>query len=338
MAHQIFVFDAYGRIISETNWSFEVNDVINLAGPGRVTVPFNDLVFQQFQEELVKVGNIVLVRDDRCGDWAGIMETPYEWARGSIDIPLFSYEYALRYRSTAGLSLAGTADTVLKNLIAQANVRGDTLIDPSGITAVGNNVAARSRSPNIYDFVVNTLVNEGDFDWWVSPEFDERSGKIRFVCNAVNRRGIEVATHLHEGSTLMEGNIVYRQDGPVINSVFTYTDTGALVSTTPLTNSESRLFYGLREDSLMGTTFSAQTLLNERSHARDLFYPVAIEKDDGAFFEDLRVGNICGLTLVNYGFTNGKLGVTGKSRILARKFYNEAGADYRTMGLTVVKE
>ncbi len=347
MAHTISIYNYQGIKLTEIDASFTAVEILNQAGQGTLSIPKKDKKFLQYQEQLVRFRNIILIEDDRIGKWAAVMEEPQDWSGTDIKIPLNDYMYALSYRvlaKTVRVTYTGNSGDIITQWLAEANSAQDILIDvdPSNIYPLPPTLSYTLASETVYNALQKYPVPDTGFDWWLEPYFTS-SNNLRFNFKWQVIRGDYQPVKLVEGTSVAEGNMIYRQSGPVANRVLAFGNNADYNLTQKYVAEDqgSQDTYGLTEypyavqsDSFAVVTQAARKIRNKFGKPRNIYYPIALEQPGKNLFPFLRIGDFVQMELIGYGLTAGQIGINGMVRIVGRSWSNHTGGT-RRLQLTV---
>lgn len=342
MGQMITLYYPNGEAIADVEATFSIEEVQNHIGQGTLTIPFSDPALQQFQEDLVRPGRLIVIQDDDYGVWGGELDLPISMGPVGLSIGLYSSEILLKFRRTPDgqTTLTGSPGNIFSQLIDIANGTADTRIRQGAIYDVGDRELTVAGD-NIYDKTL-TLADRYGEDYWLVPDRDDM-GRLIFVAYWAKRRGEDVSDRctLFEDKNLRADPQMLTISGEIINDVMTY-GTGSTWDAKikgHAQDDDSIQRYTLRQKSLsVSTTNQVQA---------DKAAAVAVEAgkepvwnfsltaiDWQGTFGYLKMGNTVGIQTTKIGWKNGKFGFDGVARIVSRKFASQSGSEEKIMPIT----
>lgn len=323
-------------------WSLPLK--LNRAGQGRVYFPRGTPELEKFGESLVLDGNLVVVQDDVCGTFGGVMVADQDWDINGIAVDLMSAEYLPSFRRTPDERVTLTnmpPGAIFAQLIQWCNVSQSLRIDVGLVDLSGPHIQRTFNSTLIYDAITD-LSDDTGFDWSIEPYFT--NGVLRFYANWYARRGKDVTgLALKEGINVERGGSKYKVAGPIINdalAVGVQSASGAEAPRVREVNSESRAKYGLRQFSTPVNTSegpaaqaAARHIVDTQGEGRKQLTITALNRD--GIMDTVRIGDRITYFAPNYGFTGGKMGSRFTVRVTGLTVYNQA-SEFKKVPLEVV--
>jgi len=328
MASRVMIYDQGGAALAEVEASVTRSWVLSDVGEAAVTLAITDAKCRQ---EVIEFGRLVVVEHDRLPAWVGVIDVPRDWSRMKVIVKSLSAEQIFHYRVPPAVkTLTGTAGALFAEMLAIANLQGDTLMRPGEIYLGGQ---TRQETINLTRLLaeIKRVSNRSGHEWGVTPEIGT-DGRLTLRAHWWERRGGMVDDlALEEGWNIEATDDVLSEQGEIVNWLMGYGD-GATWASRPIVirqDDDSIARYGLHQDAraydgvTSPATLEASVLadLARLKQPRRTFGLTAL--DVGNTFTRVGLGNILRLRLISTGFTGDASGLEATVRVRAME-YKEA--------------
>lgn len=329
MTTRVQFFGSSGQYLADVKCQAVWSEKLNGIGQARITIAKTNAALT---EELIQLGSMVLIEHDTLGAWGGILDTPQDWNTDPIELTAYSGDVLMQWRSPVTEEYTGTAGTIFRSLVSDANYYEATisLID---VYSAGSSWTEPGNT-NLYEIMVRLAKRSGQ-EWKIAPL--NVGNRLMFEAYWTAQRGRVVDVALEEGLNIQEPNgPLMSLQGRIVNDLTLKVFNGSTGTTVRVTDADSIARYGRRQDYRTETApagIDANTLaglrLAESKHPRRTFNLEALNVN--GLFSYLDIGNTLRLRLRRYGWTDGTMGINTTVRIKARSFSEERG----TMTLVV---
>lgn len=270
-------------------------------------------------------GNFIVVENDKLPAWVGVIDAPFVWHNGYIEVHAYEPAFLLQYRfPPLGAIITGSSGDRFKQLLDFANSQGDTLIKAGNVSDAGEIAGEEnlgSSAESIFSIISNLRTNNA-MEWVTYPTFTD-GGILEIMMDWIPRVGHDTGTELVQGSNLMYGDTPLEESGERINyaeAVCVQADGGVI----------SGVYYepqpyGIRAVRLTFTDVSDQAQLSAYARAyveekKKAYISTPLTAVDvGNTFNDIRLGN----TLTHrskVGFNLDKVGILHQIRLLGFRY------------------
>lgn len=327
MASIVTIYSRTGQPLLDLKCTASWGDSLNDRGIAKITIPKLD---PNITADVLKYRNLIKIEHDRAGVWAGVLEHPQSWGDNSIELTAYSPDKLLEFRAATSTTYTGTAGAIFAQIISEANHT-----QPSGITlgsaaSSGGAFSEPAQDGNLYKLMKRVADRSGQ-EWEFKPVINQL-GHLSFEGYWYVSRGSAVNTWLEEGVNLMASTngpmMVYQSK--VVNRWIIRAQQGTKIIEATIEDALSIATYGLCEDIELPTLpdgmniydYAARKLAITKQPRRT-FKPIAV--DVGDTFTSMELGNTVYLRLLNYGFTDGALGLETQVRLIAKEWDETTG-------------
>lgn len=329
MTTRIRIFAKDGAALAELNASCTRSWILNDVGRGTISLAVAD---DKCCREYLEFGNLVYVEHDKLPAWGGVIDTPRTWSGNTVEISIYSAETILNWRrGWEKEKLTGTPGELYRQIIIKANQEGDTRITLGEIYTGGVSKGMTFTLSNLFD-AVKKVSDESGMDWGLDPALDPQ-GRLYFIANWYERRGMARILRLVEGLNVAKGSNPLTEQGTIANDITGFGNHVAAYGGTIIENvrdeaSQSR--YGLRQlaksvdgDNPAAVRDAANSELAANKNPRRTMRLEAA--DVGECFYNLRLGDVLPVNMQQVGFGSAGLGMEGFFRVVGMDF-SEASA------------
>jgi hypothetical protein len=340
---QVFIYTRdlvpVAELVCRTQRSYVLNSPDTAFGQCTAFVPTTDT--KLLNDETRRFGNLLIVRDQALGNWAGIIDEPQSYSTEEVSIHATSVESIFADRNGAGigggvgaLDLDGPPGERFRGLVRHANFETPTGIAEGDIEdGQGSGSLADVGKLSILQLVRN-LQDDTGYEWGVDPEISPR-GEIAFNAWWKFQRGTDYSAKFE----LIEGTNVRFGDGPTMtlqgrvkNDIVVRgqaASDGSSAKSKLTVDLTSINAYGLRQYVVTDRHVSqtrvdqaADTLLAQLKNPTRTLDLVCV---DSASYPYLRIGNTLAVKLTSVGFQNGQRGWQGNARIVGYAYDDVEG-------------
>lgn len=267
--------------------------------------------------------------------WVGVILPPRSWKYGEVSITAYSAEHLLFFRCTPQpWNVSGTPGSIFQQLIQYAN---DTSYNPQnypirlGEIYLGGEITTRQMKVSAWE-EIKALIQASGGEWNVTPYVDN-SNRLSLIANYYLKQGVDVG-RAFSNVDIESASPIYIEQGDIFNWIRGYSQYAssgnvnfAAVGDFDLIAQEGLLGSNQSFTGIAGAysavgqeaikAASANFLAANKFPTRTLAPNML---DLGNDFSYVRVGNTWLVQLDTVGFTQGKLGLSGKVRITAMEY------------------
>lgn len=288
----------------------------------------------------LEFGTFVFIEHERLPAWGGVLDPDEDWNDdGTISMYAYAGEYLLTFRRSPlnQLFSHGSAGTLFKRMITEANKPEDLLIDLGNIWR-GGTPAEDTMDGKDYYTHIKDLAKKRVNDWSIDPFINPTTLKLYFTANYYQQRGSDSSLTFKEGFNVTRRHSPLKVHRRIVNDLLGIGDgSDEERPTWNAKDGESRSRYGLRQwsedfSSVDPGAVKAETIakLNELKNPRRTFKLELL--DIGDAFAETRLGNTHPLIMYSVGFlSDSEIGVDTNVRVIGMRYHD----DVDLMELTV---
>lgn len=321
------IYDRNGNPLAEVESDVTAHWRLNGYGWLEFNLSLSD---PKVREGVFRFRNLVLFRHSSAGWWGGFLWTPRGWNKQTVTVRAYSAERLFQIRrGPANYTWNGSAGSIFKSIIGEANAPEDTRIREGSIWTGGTSRQETSRDDILLD-AIQRIRERAGHDWYLEPELDD-AGKLTFAAHWMEQAGALDMFHLTDGfnMTMNANDLLLNEQGMIINDV-AFSGIGASLDERPRatwSDPDSQSLYGVCQGSENSDAEEVDTLLAsakafvaENKAPKRLLSPVAEDRvypSGMRTFASLRLGYSGRLSFSRVGFWgDGNLGVETTVRIL----------------------
>lgn len=329
----IKVYDRAGFMLTEFEASTEREWLIGEYGEATFTLARTD---PHCRRMFLEYGNRILIQsnaDDPAGvdlpDWGGVIHTPRTWGDHDVTVTARSGEFLVAFRrGPVSMTHVDTFGGMFRRCLPYLNKPEDLYIREGEIYDGGKAIERTLELHEMYDAIVD-MAEDAGHEWSIESAIDN-AGRLYFLANWYEKRGVACDYGLEEGVNLTAGSQFTEQDD-IANDVLAYSsqmDGWNINHVRTAKDADSIARYGLRQSTLSvscngGDTAAvlaaAKAELARKKNPRATF-ELEVTSDLTAGLDavgQIRLGNSYPLSLSTIGFYNeNEFGYAGRVRVI----------------------
>lgn len=335
MSGKLTLFTGFGAALGEVispvyDAEWRINTVTRL----RFTLSTRDAACRA---DWLQFGNLVLVEPENgLPAWAGVIDTPREWGKGSVTVTAYSAEQLLAWRRPAqmGAKIKGTPGAIFRQMVQMAVSAAFLPVELGEVYEGGP-----SREETLEDDLLaecQRIAERAGNEFDLTPVV--RDGRLVFRANWYERMGQATVLVLEEGIDLQLSDRPLVEQGEIVNDLLGY-GAGATWASRPKAIKTDALSVGqyMQRQAVRGFDGNVETGTLEENTAQALTkaaQPVKVldanvTNGRGAF-GSIRKGNNIRVILHSVGFIGSGTGADVTMRI--------AGFGYNCATCRVISE
>jgi len=326
MATEIRIFSNIGEPLADIDATVRWSSELNAMGKAEITIAKTDI---NAVEDILRLGNHILIEHDQAGRWGGELWTPRRWNKDAIVFSAYTKELALKYRYTTTASYTDTAGGLFVSLVDNGNDTADMQVDLGSVYDAGSSWTESTDRDDFYTILKRIQKFSGQ-DWSIEPAL-RGNGRLYFIAQWHEARGATQNYVFEEGTHFKEdGGYLLTEQGDVFNDIRLIAFNGTTTTTVQAEDSASIAKYGRRQTVIRETIPSDYTaseyaaiLLAKYKEPRRTFALRVINNSDWLSY--CGIGDTVTVSLVRNGFTDNELGLDTDVRIIGREFREEDG-------------
>lgn len=232
MTSKISIFDHFcNKLIDFSNIPTTPRSyILNDCGKCEFSIGFDPSQSQSsqlLQERYFQFGNLVHIehipsvdengtKRGKLPDWTGIILPSRDWDIGVCHITAYSAETILKFRAMPYVSVKGTPNKFIREIINIVHERAKNIVFQPGILDDLPLTFPDDLKTNAYDHIQKLVKNAG-MDWDVTA--DIHNSKLELFINLYNRKGIDTSLQLTNINSEL-GSPLLSEQGTPTNQVF----------------------------------------------------------------------------------------------------------------------
>ena len=318
---QIRVFDSDGKPLADLSAAVSRSWILNGTGTAIISIAKTDA---KCTENNLRFGNLVLIEETDAGAWGGVILPPRRWGDHEVTVSAYTAERILKHRYyDAATTATGTAGDIFTTLIEDAEAIDDVFTLDT-VYDGGESWTEEVQYTNTLEIMKRISARSGQ-DWSIEPALTG-GGVLYFLARWHESRGTTRANVvLEEGTHFASTTLAFTEQGSIVNDLTLQAYTGTSTVTTVTASDAASIvshgtYQGVFTESLP-SGYTAQTyadyLLTLYKNPRRTFSLSVV--NDTATLAYLGLGDIVGVRLMRYGFTENTLGFATTIRVLAKE-------------------
>ncbi len=316
---RVLFFNHRGDMLAEIPCVASRSWLLSRYGQAQISIPISE---PKLREVNVQFGNLVLIQNDRLGDWAGVIWPPRTWNTQTCDINAYSAEFIMYgRRSWGGLPMEGAAGSIFEKCVEIAAAVGEIRIEKGQIYQGGPSFSEKPYYERLYDLLVRVSDKSGQ-EWTLEPKLDS-NGRLYFMANWFLQAGTRRDFALIEGVNIMDKGSLLVEQGNISNDItgFGQAATNGARPVYNQTDPTSIARYGVWQDSrsfdvslLTSLQYYVKVALAKAKYPRRVYSFTA--NDANNTFDYIGLGDTLPIRLHRTGFYADHKTINGYERVL----------------------